>query len=295
MRAGTKWILGAGLFAIAGILLTPISSPLPASSPEASDSLMMCSHTSRVIDEATSGRPEPVPVESVNGPEFRSFVRAVTDHVLSRLAGACLRHRSLEPAIDLLFVRLPLVSPGNDPLEPAPSIRTDGADIMCRLDSPWVKLAVWNSGPVLARAVFIWNERQFLQDQALLSGAGHPVTTVPSPLANRMFKQHARDYADYVLTSPPTPQTNAILAERIPADVLWLFRYSWQSTRGPFLYSAWGGMKTVLERAAGGHTKVVLGLINQCLASKAVEQRYENILQLNEIPLRDYKIPKRYE
>ncbi len=104
----------------------------------------------------TAGGPTETPEDS----PFRHFVDAVTQHIRS----IC------RDDTDLSFVFQPLIHPhdacagtGGDP---------DGASLggALRLESPWIRLALQRSPDRLVCAQFFWNERQFLSDQALLSG-----------------------------------------------------------------------------------------------------------------------------
>lgn len=267
-------------------------------------SATMCnpkSYTVKIIDQSVTGQSEVPSVEAVGDPHFRSFITSVTDHVLSKFMGKrpCQGNSDDEPIINLVFVRLPLVTSGNKPIAPVPSLDAPQSNVTCRLDSPWAKLTIRRSTSPLVRAVFIWNERQFLLDQVLLSGKksgeSHLLTVPLIPLTNRLFEQYARDYADSEILLSPSgerSQTTTNISKRIPADVLWLFRKSWQSTRGPFSNIARSAMTTTLERAAGGYTNLALALFDQCFAStQNSEQRYESILDVRDvISLNKYQI-----
>ncbi len=271
-------------------------------------SATMCnpnSYAIQIIDESVTQQSEVPSVEAVNDLHFRSFITSVTDHVLSKFAEAmlCQEISDDKPMINLVFVRLPLVTSGNEPISPAPSLEASSSAVKCRIDSPWAKLTLRRSASPLVHAVFIWNERQFLLDQVLLSDEmldeSDLLTEPLIPLTNRLFEQYAGDYADSEIIRSPSrehSQTTTNISERIPADVLWLFRNSWQSTRGPFSNIAQSAMVTTLKRAAGGYTKLALGLFDQCFASTHhSEQRYENIHDVHEIiSLDEYQIHQLY-
>lgn len=252
----------------------------------------------QIIDQSVTKQPG-VSVEQVNDQYFRSFITSVKDHVLSKFVRAmpCEENSNNESMINLIFVRLPLVTSGNEPLAPAPSLDAPQSDLTCRVDSPWVHLMIRRSTNPLVRAVFIWNERQFLVDQVLLSGGeSHSLTMPLIPLTNDLFEQYARDYADSEILRLPRgehSQPTTPISERIPADVLWLFRNSQQSTRGPFSDIARSAMKTTLERATEGYTNFVMVLFDQCFASSNSEQFYKSILEVQDvIPLEEYQIQR---
>ena len=156
-------------------------------------------------------------VEDVNDPHFRSFIITVLGHVLSKsLEEIPFKKKSdNEPMINLVFVRLPVAVSGKRPipLVPSPSLGVPKSELVCRLDSPWVKLVIRQSATPLVQAVIIWNERKFLLDQALLSGESHSLITPLMPLTKSLFMQYAKDYADSMTDiSVPAPK-------HIPADI----------------------------------------------------------------------------
>ena len=82
------------------------------------------------------------------------------------------------------------------------------------------------------------------------------------------------------------------LGDRIPADLLWLFRHSWQSTRGgPFTGEALSAMDKARKKSVEPYTKLVIALIDRCLTSEGATLHYSNILDVaGLIPLDQYKI-----
>lgn len=241
------------------------------------------SYVIRIIDGSATQQPEISSVEAVNDPHFRSFITSVLGHVLPKSLEEIPfeKNSNNKPMINLVFVRYPLVASENRPILPVPSLDVPKSGLICRLDSPWVKLVIRQSAPPLVQAVFIWNERQFLIDQVLLSDESHSLITPPIPLTNSLFMQYSKDYADFIT------QLSAPAPEHIPADILWLFRKSWQSTRGPFWNEAMSSNKATVERIANSYTSLVLTLSDQCLEplidTSNFKIRYESILNLKDI------------
>jgi hypothetical protein len=250
----------------------------------------------RIIDNSVTS--EVRSIKSVNDPYFKSFITSITDYISAKFSGAgsCKDNSGEEPMNRLIFVRLPLVTSGDEPIKPPPGLPTSRSNITCRLDSPWVQLAIRRSSSPIIDAVFVWNERQFLLDQVLLSGQRPSLTQPLIPLSNRLFQQYAADYAgSEIMRSPSGENPQPSISKRIPADVLWLFRHSWQSTRGPFSNIAQSAMRKTVEQSANGYTNLTKTLVDQCFTSGKTEIRYKNVLDLQQIfSLDQYRINQLY-
>ena len=246
----------------------------------------------RIIDNSVTS--EVRSIKSVNDPYFKSFITSITDYISAKFSGAgsCKDNSGEEPMNRLIFVRLPLVTSGDEPIKPPPGLPTSRSNITCRLDSPWVQLAIRRSSSPIIDAVFVWNERQFLLDQVLLSGQRPSLTQPLIPLSNRLFQQYAADYAgSEIMRSPSGENPQHSISKRIPADVLWLFRHSWQSTRGPFSNIAQSAMAKTIEQGANGYINLTKTLVDQCFTSGKTEIRYKNVLDLQQIfSLDQYRI-----
>jgi len=256
----------------------------------------------RIVDESTgaeiSGEAFPTLPESL----FKEFITAISTHLASRIAPftpGC--PSSAGPAdLSLLFIYRPLitrvgtarVAPGPGPARPPGACHLDsppgpgparppGA---CHLDSPWVQLTLSRSPKQTFQAVFLWDERQILLDQALLAGASLPPAFQSIP--DQVFERYVQDYADSVLlASSPEERARAQegIAARIPADILWLFRHAWQSTFAPFSMEARHALGLTLKRAAPAYIALVEALAARSLAQDRQEERYRTILELQDI------------
>ena len=257
---------------------------------------LMCNsngYALRIIDDSVTS--EVRSIKSVGDPYFRSFITSLTDYIVAKFPGAtpCKANSSEGAMINLIFVRLPLVTSGNAPLAPPPKLNTSLSNITCHLDSPWAKLAIRRSNNPMVHAIFIWNERQFLADQVLLSGQNGSLNSSLMPLSNRLFEQYAADYANSeILRSPSGENADNSISKRIPADILWLFRHSPQTTFIPFSSAASSTMNTTLKLAVGGYIHLTKKLFDRCFSlTQNSQQRYKTILDFRDIiHLNEYQI-----
>ncbi|MCC8455761.1 hypothetical protein LMJ43_36465, partial [Streptomyces rochei] len=154
------------------------------------------------------------------------------------------------------------------------------------LDSPWVKLTFSRSPTLVVRAVFLWNERQFLFDQALMSGIRASPTNPLLPIDQPIFRQFLQDYTDSVLLAPSSEAQSAAqasISKRLPPEILWLFRHAWQSTLAPFSMEVNHALGLAVGRAASGYTDLTKALVDQFFASETTELRYESVLDLKDL------------
>jgi hypothetical protein len=227
---------------------------------------------------------------SFEPPQFRTFVTAVTEHIATRLASekSCIDSADSTKQSLVQFVKWQLVTSGNEPLVPTllPLVQPSGA---CRITSPWIDLSLERGPTPQIRAVIRWNDRQFLVDQAVLSDARDLPLGVAMPLKQRDYSDFAYGYANSeILRKPVTKSIEA----RIPPDMLWLFRRSWQTTLIPFTNVAMGSMNMTIEKGAASHTQLVIALINRCLDSRGgADIHYSSIFDVSDlISLEKYKI-----
>jgi hypothetical protein len=125
------------------------------------------------------------------------------------------------------------------------------------------------------QGLFIWNERQFLLDQLLLSGADPGKTIEPIPVPSNLFNQYASDYVNSEMgRSSLGGKSHSSISERIPADVLWLFRNSPQTTLIPFEIAAQTQMKIPAQRFSTNYIQLAKILLEQCLSTNASFNRH---------------------
>lgn len=246
----------------------------------------------QIVNVKKSGPVTSLSAAKISGsrPQFRSFVRAVTEHVAARLVrdqlcidGAESKRQSLLQFVGWEFAD----ERGKEFLAPALSMeaRLSGG---CRISSPWIDIVFERRPDPWIRGVVRWNERQLLADQAVLAGARNVPTGLAMPLQLGEYGAFEDDYERSELLGRPASKP---IEERIPPDLLWLFRHSWQSTRAPFGAYVGGAMGKAVEKNAEPYTKLIFALIDRCFASDGAEFRYSSILDVADlISLEQYKI-----
>ncbi|MCL2789741.1 MAG: hypothetical protein FWD79_03770 [Desulfobulbus sp.] len=261
-----------------------------------------------------------------------TLATAVVKHIAIWLERNNLRIDNENKESLLQFVMWPLANRKDDPFAPMPSldVRSPSSSGGFRLSSPWVEL-IFERAPVLRlRGVIRWNERQLLVDQAILAGAHNVPAGVAMPLQKSEFMPGTLEYSrdpeelerfargcddfrerynakvkfddlqeQYMTKSKSKEEIYSIwikrieeTEDRIPADLLWLFRRSPRNDRnGPFVLNVYEAMETVRKKSAENYTKLVIALIDHCLASEGTTLHYSNILDVADlIPLDQYKI-----
>jgi hypothetical protein len=196
--------------------------------------------------------------------------------------GQCIEAVNGKPKVELVFVYRPLISDGIEPFD----FERNKTDPVKQLDSPWVKITLNKSPNPLIHAAFIWSERQYLLDQALISGMLVSPTKPPMPLDESTFMKYGRDHL-HTTFSARSPAAEAVaqinLSKRLPADILWLFN------RGLMTGLTWDDDQAIhatefrLERERVGYNDLTEALIDKFFASSKTEIRYQEILQLENI------------
>ena len=250
----------------------------------------------KIVDESSGTQ---LPGEALNTlPDslFKSFITSISAHLADKIdqfAQGC-PSAAGKPEVTLFFIYRPLILTQAAPLRVPQGPESPRVHGSCCLESPWVQIAIDRSPNLTVHAVFTWNERQVLLDQALLAGADLSGPRSPQSIAVHVFEQYVQDYADTVLlASSPEERARAQegIAERIPADILWLFRHAWQSTFAPFSMEARHALGLTLKRAAPAYIALVEALADRCLAQDRQEEHYRTLLEVQDIvPLSAYRI-----
>ncbi|MEG3878372.1 hypothetical protein QT972_13405 [Microcoleus sp. herbarium7] len=240
----------------------------------------------QIIDETGGRQISGTSLDTLQESPFKNYVTTISKHVSAKIDDRAQCHGDLKssPEVKLFFVyrRLvktaPIVAPFN--LE---RTQSNGSR---HLDSPWVKLTFSRSPRLVVRAVFLWNERQFLFDQALMSGIRASPTNPLLPIDEPIFWQFVQDYTDSVLVVP-SPEARlagkASISKRLPPEIFWLFSNASQSTRGPFSGMVASALNSAVGRGASGYTDLTKALIDQFFASEMTESRYESVLDLKDL------------
>lgn len=234
--------------------------------------------------------------DRTNNRLFDEFVGSVSNILSDKVIESGVHGTSSEtnPTLEQIFKYNPLIVSKNTPTSSMPAMVPLTDEFSCHLDTPWVQLSITRPPNVHVQAVFIWNERQFLIDQYLLAGGKLLPAGQSNSVEASVFDEFVRDYTDTILLAP-TPEAKSVaqnsISERLPPEILWLFRQAWQSTRGPFFGQVDAALHTTVEQAAAGYLEITKGLIERCSTSQKMNERYESILELAEIlPLERYKI-----
>ncbi|WP_293150177.1 MULTISPECIES: hypothetical protein [unclassified Microcoleus] len=241
----------------------------------------------QIIDETGGRQISGTSVDTLQDSPFKNYVTTISKHVSAKIDEISQCHGDLKssPEVKLFFVYRPLVKSTTAPIvAPFDLERTQSNDARY-LDSPWVKLTFSRSPRLVVRAVFLWNERQFLFDQALMSGIRASPTNPLLPIDNGIFRQFIQDYKDSVLLAPSPealPAAEASISKRLPPDILWLFRYA-SGQRGPFYTWLDLALKSAVTRGAIEYTDLTKTLVDQFFASETTEIRYESVLDLKDI------------
>jgi hypothetical protein len=236
-----------------------------------------------IVDETRSmhSRPAAANMADITDLNFKEFVGAVSSHVLTAVCAS-----AGDTDVQLLFIKRPLVKQAGEAPDNLPTADKHGGPDLRRLNSPWVKLEI--SGQPVRRidAVFVWNERQFLRDQAVMAGGtlfreGPPVSIDAAVLA-----QYSEDYANLIVLASPEA-SKAVLAEfatRMPPEVLWLYRHAVQSTRASFSVFAMAALDATLAKARQGYANIVIALFDRCFKSAVgTNEHYDSVLDLKSI------------
>ena len=238
-----------------------------------------------IIDETGGRQLSGTSVDTLQDSPFKNYVTTLSKHVSAKIddRAQCNGDLKSSPEVKLFFVYRPLVKSTTGPVAPFNLERTQSNGSR-HLDSPWVKLTFNRSPMLVVHAVFLWNERQFLLDQALMSGIRAPPTNPLLPIDNRIFRQFIQDYTDSVLLSPEAlPAAQTSISKRLPPDIFWLFSNALQSTRGPFSGMVDYALRSTLSQGASGYTDLTKALVDQFFASETTESRYESVLDLKDL------------
>ena len=221
-------------------------------------------------------------------PGFSAFATAVTEHLAAKLAQekicpTCSKDRecSLLQFVTLTVNSLPATSIA--PLETRPVG-------VCRITSPWMDLVIEREPVPLVRGIFRYSERQLLADQAVLAGAQGVPPGVAMPLAHEEFDRYADlEYASSEIRKLPAKKP---IEERVPPDLLWLFRRAWQNVDYTYFPGAAGSsMKKAMATGSESYTKIVIRLIDRCFESEGEDINYNSILDVDDPELLEqYKI-----
>jgi hypothetical protein len=238
----------------------------------------------KIIDESAGKKLSGNSVETLQNSPFKTYITTVSEHVFAKIdkMPQCRGNVKNPPTVELFFVYRPLITEGvaQFTLEPMTS---NGAR---NLDSPWIKLTLSGESKLTAKVAFIWSEQQILLDQALLAGIRASPGKKLLPISNDVFAKFLQDYTDSVLLAASPEARKAAqnsISERLPIEILWLFRHAWQSTMTPFATEVDYALGIALQRASIGYTDLTKTLVDQFLESVKIKESYESVLNLKDV------------
>jgi hypothetical protein len=250
-----------------------------------------------IVDESGENKLSGSSVSALPDSPFKKYVVTISQHILPKIeeSAQCRENLKSPPEVKLVFVYRPLVASPKSLIK-EPFELKQPPNTFKHLDSPWAKLAISSSPKLVMNAVFVWSERQFLSDQAVLSDASTSITNPLLPIDDQLFGKFVRDYTESVLlaASPGTRSSAQVsISERLPKDILWLFRHAWQSTRGPFGGFVLSALDNATKQMTDKYVYLTEILLNHHFSSERTNLHYDSILSLKDLlPLDKYRINK---
>ena len=224
-------------------------------------------------------------------------MKTVTAHIAMRLSKEkiCINTDQDDGSSLVQFVEWSL-SANEAPITEIPSLDIAGVSASCRVFSPWIDIVFDRKSTPHLQATIRWNERQFLTDQAILSGEKNVPRGIPKPIKGSEYRKFKFDYAAFAGSAAIGKNYNRPTAEQIeaqiPKDVLWIFRRGYGYEGVPEgEYSA----REVMKKRPKSYTKIVTTLIDRCFSSTGEDIRYNTIFDVADlISLDKYQIKEAY-
>jgi hypothetical protein len=237
--------------------------------------------TIEIFDETGGDDPQPRSMTNSGHSHFKNYVNTISKYVFTKIdeMGQCQRNGQDNPQVKLVFVYRPIVSNGIMPFK-FERTKYNGAKY---LDSPWVKLTMSKSPKLFVHAAFVWNERQFFLDQAMLSGMRTDTIKSLSPLNRRILTSFVADYEKNVSWEFSKKEKDiavANLSKRLPPDILCLFSHSGQPDGILNLLQA---RQDTVEQVSTKYIDITTTLLNRRFALVETKQDYQSVLDLKDI------------
>jgi hypothetical protein len=238
-----------------------------------------------IVDETRSmhSRPAAANMADITDLNFKEFVGAVSSHVLTAV---CAGAGASDTDVHLLFIKRPLVKQTGEAPDNLPTADKHGGPDLRRLNSPWVKLEIGGQPVRRIDAVFVWNERQVLRDQAAMAGGAPVDSGAAASFDAAVLARYSEEYANSVVLAPPQARKAALdrLATGMPPEILWLYRHAVQSTLDDFSVFTMEALDATLFKTGKAYATIAIALFDRCFGSAAgTSERYGNILDLKNI------------
>jgi hypothetical protein len=222
-------------------------------------------------------------VYTIDNQYFKTYVSRISKHIFTKIdkMGLCRANTSEDQQVELVFVYRPAISRGIAPYNDSPTKLWERKFWDNRyLDSPWVKFALDKSSQHNMRGIFVWNERQFILDQAAIKTKQISDTKPLLPIDLETFHQWAAEYrsAEY------KERDNIAKQLQLPADMVWLFKYVHSNPLGGGPREASiSSLRTVTHGENFGYTDLIKGILDRFFAESKADTRYDSILDLQDV------------
>jgi hypothetical protein len=230
----------------------------------------------RIIDETNGIASNARMRNSPGALPFKNYVNTISKYVFTKIdeMGACKGNWQDDPQVELVFIYRPLTDCKIAPF----NFEQTRSDDFKQLDSPWVKLSMSRSPKPIVRAAFLWNERQFAFDQAILLDP--QIVPIKPLLPLKVGSYSGSIYDDYEkYRDAPSKEAEAAarvkLFKRLPPDIIWLFHHS-----GNFGMDA---TNKIARESADRYTNLTKLLIDRRFSSGQAQQQYESVLDLKDV------------
>lgn len=266
----------ASLLVVAVVMITAGVSSRVQAAPCSEGALRL-----RVTDQAASPGEVLSDPRAIATPAFRTFATGLLAELPAKLDALDACPAGGEPIL-IDIVHSPLVA-ATDMARDRALPSADEAENGCQLASPWAQLSLTGAQP---HARFVLSERQILADQTLLADPDAAVAEALPSFRQATFERHAQRYADLALSGTPD---DAALADEIPAELLFLFRRSPQTTLFPFADGARGAMATLTTDTAPSYAALALALVDHCARQAGKTTRFPTIINVKTLIGSDFK------
>lgn len=228
----------------------------------------------KLVDENTQPGLTITSVDRLSNLVFREFASRLIEGLVGAEGTA---HRF--QGLDLTIARLPVVASGDKSLAPIPVLEPV-RNQTCRISSPWAEISARVGEISELRAIFLFNERQILQDQVVLDDMITVGTAPPVAHSRSEFNHWASLFSEIALHDQSTNES--LVGQDFPIDLLLLFRISPQSTRGPFYFAAESKMRILAERSSNIYAELGAFILSECVSNDS--EIFQTIESVRELP-----------
>jgi hypothetical protein len=165
-------------------------------------SLKKCQYSQnsvKILDESGGGL-SGNSLKTLKDSPFKQYVADVSEYVFTKLDTMAQHQKTVCPEVTLFFVYRPLYKLPLKPVESYFTLEPAKSKDARNLISPWVRIKLEKTPKYTFQAQFLWNERQFFLDQALLSGINLKIIEPLTPLDKMKLSQYFLNYEKSLLS-----------------------------------------------------------------------------------------------